>query len=48
MKKKDEGQRMEVLHQKLVSRMIKSADGGTGFLCTKSPSHRRGEEERRF
>ena len=29
MKKKDEGKRMEVEHQKLVRRMIKSADGGT-------------------
>ena len=48
MKKKDEEKRTEVEHQKLVSRMIASADGGTGLLCTKSPSQRRGEEERRF
>ena len=32
MEEKDEEKRMEVEHQKLVSRMIASADGGTGFL----------------
>ena len=48
MKKNDEEQRMEVEHQKLVSRMIKSADGGTGLLHKKIPSQRRGEEECRF
>ena len=32
MKKKDEEKRMELEHQKLVSSMIKSAEGGTGLL----------------
>ena len=44
MKKKDEEKRMEEDHHKLVTHMIKSADGGTGLL-KKSPSQRRGEEE---
>ena len=33
--KKNEDKSMEVEHQKLVSRMIKSADGGTGLLHKK-------------
>ena len=32
LKKKDEEKRKEVEHQKLVSCMIKSAEGGTGLL----------------
>ena len=32
MKKKDEEKRLEVEHQKMVSNMIKSANGGTGLL----------------
>ena len=32
MKKRDEVKRTEVKHQKLVSRMIKRADGSTGLL----------------
>ena len=41
VKKKDEERRRDVEHQKLVSRMIKSAEGGTGLLH-KSPNQRRG------
>ena len=37
MKKKDGERRMDVEHQKLASRMIRSAEGGTGFYyCTRS------------
>ena len=44
MTKKDEEKKRELEHQKLVSRMIDSADGGTGLLhkITKTTA-RRGE-----
>ena len=48
MRKKDEEKRMEVGHQQLVSRMIRSAEGETCLLCKKSPNQQLGEEECRF
>ena len=33
MKKKDEGKRMDVEHQKFVCRMTSSAEGGTGLFA---------------
>ena len=34
VKKKDEEKKMETEHQKLVNRMVASADGGAGLLHT--------------
>ena len=41
--KKDEEKRMEVKQQKVVSRMVASADGQV--FCTRLPKQRHGEEE---
>ena len=43
-KKKDEEKRMEVEHQKLVSRMINTAGGGTGLFAQNH--HANGVERR--